>query len=171
MRRCPDRIAQVGRRVELDLAQLCERQPEIAPVHHRLQHRAQAHVGIGNPVEPRAVDVARSRRRRLERPRPQLRRCGRICALQLLRLDQPGQPFLRLAKDQRGLRTREHLFAVNLADDRLAVGLRHLQGPGVQFATHFQLPDRPGPVAQDTQQLEQENPQLGIARLGPDKGL
>ncbi len=32
--------------------------PEIPPVHHRLQHRAQPHVGIGDPVERLAVQRA-----------------------------------------------------------------------------------------------------------------
>ena len=57
-RRQPDEITQILRRLERDLADACERHPEIAALQDDLEHRAKAWIGIGDPGERLAVNPA-----------------------------------------------------------------------------------------------------------------
>jgi hypothetical protein len=58
----------------------------------------------------------------------------------------------------------ENRLTHGLALQRFAVGGHHRQRPGIQLATRLQLGQGPLPLAQHTEQLKEEDAQLGIAR-------
>ena len=61
-----------------------------------------------------------------------------------------------------------------LASQRHGVGPHHQCVERIQFASHFELVLRPLPLPQQRQQLEHEDPALGIRRVGTylcSKGL
>ena len=59
VRRQPDAVAQVLGRIELDVREPRVGNPVVAAVDEGLEHRAEAHVGIGEPFEGLAVERAR----------------------------------------------------------------------------------------------------------------
>ena len=62
----------------------------------------------------------------------------------------------------------EDLVADRLAADGVAVRLRHRQRRRVELGGDVQLVQRALPLAEHAQQLEQEDAQLGVGRLGAD---
>ena len=82
-RRHPDAIAQVLRRIELDARKARERHPVVAAVDARLEHRAETGIGVGDPGEGLAIDLARHFGRGVEgarRDRRPSRRCPALCS-------------------------------------------------------------------------------------------
>ena len=111
-----------------DLGQRGERHPDVAAVDHRLEHRAEARVGVGDPFEglPSSVPAVagaapRASARSLRRELDVAARVG------LQRLDQRRDPGLRLAEDHRRRLAGEDGLAHDFALERLAVGVDHRQ--------------------------------------------
>src|ERR671930_550166 len=59
MSRNPDDVTEIGRNVERYGTKTLEWHPVISTIDHRLTHRAEARVGVGNPFERLGLDTAR----------------------------------------------------------------------------------------------------------------
>ena len=154
LRRRPGDVAQVDRLLDLDLAQARERDPVVASVDDRLQHRTEPRIGVGDPgerlIDPLVADLV-ARRARSGRPRtpgraaPRLLElsCGRSSAAP--RAAAPStRPACRTAAASR--RAGEHLGAQHLAAQRLLVRLPHRERAGIQLGGDLRAASTRGPT-------------------------
>src|SRR6185437_7321247 len=161
--RHPHDITQIGRLLDADLADAVERDPVIASVDDRLEHRPDARVGVGDPLERLAVDRALGDGRRAERLVAHLLRLLDLAGRpQPERLDQQGDPGRGLAEDQRRAVAGENLLAQRFAGERVAIRLDHGEVAGIEFAGDVELGESPVPAPLDGKQLKQEHAQLGV---------
>ena len=79
-------------------------------------------------------------------------------------LDQKADPFGRIAEDQRRSLAGEDFHPEGLASQCAPIHLCHGQGQRVQFGGRIELRQGPLPGSLNGQQLEEENPQLGVGR-------
>ena len=153
-------------RFDRHLGQRVERQPAIAAVDDGLQHRAEARVAVGDPVEGLAVQGAARRRCGVECLRAQLGGGRRVtAAVGPQRLGEPRHPGLRPAEHVRQRLAGKHRLAHRFALHRLAVGADHRQRAGIQLTANLQLRQGALPLAEHGEQLEQEDAQLRVRRL------
>ena len=73
MRRHPDLIPQIRRRLDVEHAHAMERDPIVFAVDHRLKHWPQPGIGVGDPFEVLPVEAAADGRCLLKGVVPQTR--------------------------------------------------------------------------------------------------
>ena len=130
---------------------------------HRLEHRAEARVGVGDPGEAAGrrcspAEAGASSKARCARA-PATARARRCPAQQ--RLDQQRQPLIGLAEDHRRLLAVEH--SSRIASQRTAspYSAPSASALGVEVGDDVQLVERALPLAEHAEQLKQEDAQLG----------
>ena len=164
VRRHPDDVAQVGRRLDVDLRQARERHPVVAAVDDRFEHRAEARVGVGDPVERLAVDVAR------RRPAPPRRRARRSSLRSLALAAARRRAATRSAAPATGPARRRSSATSCPSKTSSRIASQRTASPyicaiasalGVEVRRDLQLVERALPLPEHAEQLEQEDAQLG----------
>ncbi|MNX90869.1 hypothetical protein D3C86_1229350 [compost metagenome] len=167
MRGHPDAVAQVFGRLDLDVRQARVGNPVVLAVDEGLEHRAQAHVGVGQPFEGRAVDGAGDGGRAVEGTLAQVfGQPALAAALPQQRFDEQCQPFIGLAEDHRRARAGEHVGAQAFAAHGLAVHLLHGHGERVELGRDGELVERALPLPEHAQELRHEDAVLRVGGLG-----